>query len=117
MEIISLIEMLVDIANDYGSLAAIIGLCGSFLFLREDTVSFVHQSVKDFLMKKASKEILPLGMGNVRCTIFSRSVLAMSNTLRRDIYGLRAPGTLSTKSSRRFWPLYSTLVFTGSIIY
>ncbi|KAH6694365.1 hypothetical protein BKA61DRAFT_564174 [Leptodontidium sp. MPI-SDFR-AT-0119] len=92
METTSIIETLVDIANDHKSLAAIIGLCGSFLSLREDTVSFVHQSAKDFLMKKASKEILPLGMDDVHHTIFSRSMLAMSNTLRRDIYGLHAPG-------------------------
>ena len=92
METASIIETLGDIANDHKSLAAIIGLCGSFLSLREDTVSFVHQSAKDFLMKKASKEILPLGMDDVHHTIFLRSVLAMSNTLRRDIYSLRAPG-------------------------
>ena len=92
METTSIIETLADIANDHKSLAAIIGLCGSFLSLREDTVSFVHQSAKDFLMKKVSKEILPLGMDDVHHTIFSRSVLAMSNKFRRDIYGLHAPG-------------------------
>ncbi|KAH9203855.1 HET-R [Leptodontidium sp. 2 PMI_412] len=92
METTSIIETLVDIANDHKSLAAVIGLCGSFLSLREDTVSFVHQSAKDFLTKKASKEILPLGIDDVHHTIFSRSVLAMSNTLRHDIYGLRTPG-------------------------
>ena len=92
MEATSIIETLADIADDRESLAAIIGLCGSFLTLREDTVSFIHQSAKDFLMKKASKEILPLGIDNVHYTIFSRSVLAMSSTLRRDIYELRDPG-------------------------
>lgn len=92
METTSFVETLVDIASDYKSLTAIIGLCGSFLSLREDTVSFVHQSAKDFLMKKVSKEILPLGIDDIHYTIFSRSVLAMSKTLRRDIYGLCAPG-------------------------
>jgi hypothetical protein len=92
METASIIETLGDIANDHKSLAAIIGLCGSFLSLRKDTVSFVHQSAKDFLMKKASKEILPLGIDDIHHTIFLRSVLAMSNTLRRDIYSLRTPG-------------------------
>ncbi len=43
-------------------------------------------------MKKASQEILPLGIDDVHYTIFLRLVLAMSNTLRRDIYSLRAPG-------------------------
>jgi len=92
METTSFIETRVDIASDHKSLTSIIGLCGSFLSFREDTVSFVHQSAKDFLMKKASKEIFPLGIDDVYYTIFSRSVLAMSNILRRDIYGLCAPG-------------------------
>ena len=92
METISFIETLVDITSDYKSLTAIIGLCGSFLSLREDTISFVHQSAKDFLIKKASKEILPLGIDDIHYTIFLRSVLAMSNTLRCDIYRLCTPG-------------------------
>ncbi|PVH69937.1 hypothetical protein DL98DRAFT_621368 [Cadophora sp. DSE1049] len=92
MEITSIIETLVDIANDYKSLADIIGLCGSFLSLRENTISFVHQSAKDFLLKKATKEILPLGIDDIHHIIFLQSVLAMSKTLRRDSYGLRAPG-------------------------
>jgi hypothetical protein len=92
MEIASFVEKFDDIANDHESLAEIIGLCGSFLSLREDTISFVHQSAKDFLVKEASNDIFLSGTNNIHHTIFSRSLQVMSRTLRRDIYNLSSPG-------------------------
>ncbi|KAK4119882.1 hypothetical protein N657DRAFT_674577 [Parathielavia appendiculata] len=75
-------------------LADIVGRCGSFLKLRdrERTISFVHQSAKDFLLKQARDEIFPSGIEDVHRTIFSRSLGVMGITLRRDIYNLGAPG-------------------------
>ena len=92
IEITSFIETFNDTANDYESLVSIIGLCGSFLTLRKDTISFVHQSAKDFLVKEASKGIFPSSIADIHYTIFSQSMLAMSKILRCDIYSLRAPG-------------------------
>jgi hypothetical protein len=88
-ELTSLIEM-PDISID--ELKEIVLLCGSFLTLREHTISFVHQSAKDFLIKEAYNEIYPFGIKAIHHTIFSRSLQAMSQTLRRDIYTLRVPG-------------------------
>ena len=79
-------------SDDYKALSDIVGLCGSFLTLREHTISFVHQSAKDFLIKEAQNEIYPCGVESVHNTIFSRSLQAMSRTVQRDIYGLRTPG-------------------------
>lgn len=81
-------------------LEKIIKICGSFLTLREQTVYFVHQSAKDFLLGKATHQasgdafnwVFPLGVGDVNHTIFSKSLNAMSTVLRRDMYGLEAPG-------------------------
>ncbi|WPJ67032.1 hypothetical protein SMAC4_14111 [Sordaria macrospora] len=108
-ELTTLVEMSDDISDDPQSLEELIGLCGSFLTLRDQTVYFIHQSAKDFLLGNASdkagnqafletfKWIFPSGKEDVNYTIFSRSLDAMSTTLRRDIYGLRAPGFLSDK--------------------
>jgi hypothetical protein len=105
-ELTSLVEMPDDISDDLGSLEEIVKLCGSFLTLREQTIYFVHQTAKDFLLGKASDEaaskasqeafdwIFPSGIENVDYIIFSRSVDTMSTTLRRDMYGLGAPGFL-----------------------
>ncbi|OKL57787.1 hypothetical protein UA08_07028 [Talaromyces atroroseus] len=72
----------------------IIKLCGSFLTLRERTVNFIHQSAKDYLLdENVSSEILPDGMEAIQHTIFSKSLKAIAANLRRDVYGLKAPGT------------------------
>lgn len=80
------------VAGEYEALSEIIGLCGSFITLRGRTISFVHQSAKDFLIEKAYDETFPSGLEYVHYTIFARSLQVMSEKLKRDIYGLHAPG-------------------------
>jgi hypothetical protein len=92
-ELVTLVEPLENVADD-AELREIIGLCGSFLALREQTVYFVHQSAKDFLLAKAAQEVFPAGREAVHQAIFARSLQIMSTTLRRDMYGLKALGTL-----------------------
>lgn len=92
LELTSLVEALEDMSDDIESLQQIIGLCGSFLTVRHNTIYFVHQSAKDYLVEKAPAEIFPCGMGETHHEIFSRSLKVLSRTLRKDIYGLRRPG-------------------------
>ena len=66
-------------------------LCVSFLSLQRRTISFVHQSAKDFLIQ-TSEEIFPSGVQDVHHSIFLRSLRVLTSTLRRDIYALGAPG-------------------------
>jgi hypothetical protein len=91
-ELVTLVEPLESIADD-SELEEIIGLCGSFLTLREQTVYFVHKSAKDFLLAKAAQDVFPAGQEAVHRVIFARSLQIMSATLRRDMYGLKALGT------------------------
>ncbi|OAG04338.1 uncharacterized protein CC84DRAFT_1196565 [Paraphaeosphaeria sporulosa] len=91
-ELVALVEQLEDLVDDLESVRNIIGFCGSFLTLREDTVYFVHQSAKDFLFAKAYNEAFSDGIEDVHWTIFSRSLAILSKTLYRDMYSLEAPG-------------------------
>ncbi|EHK21164.1 uncharacterized protein TRIVIDRAFT_213228 [Trichoderma virens Gv29-8] len=91
-EILSLVESPGDFPDDAGSLREIIELCGSFLTLREGIIHFVHQSAKDFLMKKVLDKILPHGHDIEHNMIATRSVQMMSRRLRRNIYNLPSPG-------------------------
>jgi archaellum biogenesis ATPase FlaH len=91
-ELVTLVEPLESIADDL-ELREIIGLCGSFLTLQEQTVYFVHQSAKDFLLAEAARDIFPAGQEAVHQVIFARSLQIMSTALRRDMYGLKALGT------------------------
>ena len=91
-ELTSLVNMPENITQNRQWLAEIIGLCGSFLTIREDTVYFVHQSAKDYLFAEASDKIFPFGKGKIHHEIFTRSLEVMSKTLRRNIYSLGAAG-------------------------
>ncbi|UKZ76962.1 hypothetical protein TrVFT333_004678 [Trichoderma virens FT-333] len=91
-EILSLVESPGDFPDEANSLREIIELCGSFLTLREGVIHFVHQSAKDFLMKKVLDKILPQGLDIEHNMIATLSVQAMSRTLKRNVYKLPSPG-------------------------
>jgi hypothetical protein len=90
-ELTSLVEGLEDMANDLELLEELISACGSLLTIRGGTIYFVHQSAQDFLLTEAFDTIFPSGKEEAHYVVFSRSILTMSKTLRRDIYSL---GTL-----------------------
>jgi len=77
--------------NDLELLQEIVGRCGSLLTIQDGIIYFVHQSAKDFLLQKAFDVLFPSRNEEVHYAVFSRSLLAMSNALRRDMYSL---GTL-----------------------
>ena len=91
-ELTAFVDMPDGVTSDSKALFEIIGLCGSFLTLQGRTISFVHQSAKDFLLAKASSKIFPSGKEETHHDIFLRSLKVMSGTLRRDIYELGALG-------------------------
>lgn len=90
-ELQSCIDLPEEVADD-SDLAEIIGDCGSFLTLRDRTITLVHQSAKDFLLRKAFYEIFPDGEDMVHYSISSKSLRTMARMLRRDIYSLASPG-------------------------
>ena len=91
-ELVVLTKQLAGLVDDLESVRKIIGLCGSFLTLREDTVYFVHQSAKDFLFADAYNEVFPQGAEATHHVIFLRSLAILSQTLHRDMYSLEALG-------------------------
>ncbi|SLM36124.1 WD40/YVTN repeat-like-containing domain [Lasallia pustulata] len=91
-ELASFVDIPDGVSSDYEALAEIIGLCGSFLTLRERTISFVHQSAQDYLVEQASTEIFPNGRTEEQQRIVLRSIEAMDKALQRDVYNLLHPG-------------------------
>ncbi|CBF82958.1 WD40 repeat domain-containing protein [Aspergillus nidulans FGSC A4] len=71
----------------------IVALCDSFLTINEkdDSVD-VDLPTKDYLINEARDEIYPSGVTGAHLSLFSRSLEAMSSTLRRNIYSLHHPG-------------------------
>ncbi|KAJ5569066.1 hypothetical protein N7450_011552 [Penicillium hetheringtonii] len=91
-ELASLVELPDNLPDDFASVSDIIAICGSFLTVREDTIIFVHQSAKDFLLREARDWCLSGGIEAEHFRIFSRSLQAMFKILRRDIFQLKFPG-------------------------
>jgi len=89
----------------------LINKSGSFLTVHDDTVYFVHQSAKDYLVKKAASRILPAGLEAAHHRIFQQSLNAMSmvrhgrGVLQRDMYSLRRPGAAVPYSAPQPDPL------------
>nr|WNZ75734.1 hypothetical protein [Trichoderma harzianum] len=63
--------------------------CGSILSIRDDTVYFIHQSAKDYIMENAAHRIFPIQRQHYK--MFEASLDAMSNVLEYNIYGLEDP--------------------------
>ena len=96
-ELGSLVELPNGLSDDSESLSEIIAICGSFLTVRDDTILFVHQSAKEFLLRETQNGVFPRGIEAEHYGIFFRSLQAMFKTLRRDIFRLKLPGILIEK--------------------
>ena len=71
----------------------IVAMCGSFLTVRDDQVYFIHQSAKDYLSDKMRDPVFPFpSQRRIHHNMFSQSLKLMSSALKRDMYGLVAPG-------------------------
>nr|WOD45877.1 hypothetical protein [Trichoderma atroviride] len=64
-------------------------LCGSFLTVKDDTIYFIHQSAKDFVLQQSSQA----GIRRMHFFIFNSSLDVMSHKLHRNIYGLESSST------------------------
>ena len=83
-----------QLCRNIRSVEKLVDLCGSFLAIREGVIYFVHQSAKDYFSNGKVSEIFPSGQAEEHCKITSRSLQAMSATLKRDICSLQKPGAL-----------------------
>ncbi|KAL4766966.1 hypothetical protein BDW60DRAFT_170629 [Aspergillus nidulans var. acristatus] len=81
--------------QQYGSdnLENIVGMCGSFLTIRDNQVYLIHQSAKDYLSDdKVSAAVFLYGPSAIHHSIFRESLQSLSAKLRRNIYSINNPG-------------------------
>ncbi|KAK1237947.1 hypothetical protein MKX08_002526 [Trichoderma sp. CBMAI-0020] len=90
-ELLSLVDMPSGVLDEE-TLAQAIEICSSFLTIHQQSIFFVHPSAKDFLVGTATNTVFASGKEHIHYTIFSQSLHVLMKTLRRDIYGLNAPG-------------------------
>ncbi|KAI0894673.1 hypothetical protein F4806DRAFT_472225 [Annulohypoxylon nitens] len=92
-ELPSLVDLGDQIPTNTEWLMRIIEFCGSFLVVRQETIYFVHESAKAYLVRNAANELFTPNPSHVHHSIYSRSMQALSNTLGRDMYNLQHPGS------------------------
>lgn len=80
--------------SDDNELRDIVESCGSFLTLQQDSVYFVHQSAKDYLLEQGSRRIFPSSRAALVYDIYSASLNVLSQTLHRNMYALGSVGIL-----------------------
>jgi hypothetical protein len=73
-ELASLIDLPNNLSNNSKALLEVIGVYSSFLTIREDTIIFVYQSIKEFLLKERQNVVFPRGIEAKHHTVFSRSL-------------------------------------------
>jgi len=90
---------------DPQALEGLVEICGSFLTLRNDTVHFVHQSAKDYILDQTRSKIFQTAQSDHR-SIALRSVRAMA-ILKKNLCGIRTHGPISDndKSPQNLRPL------------
>ncbi|KAJ5813747.1 uncharacterized protein N7503_000497 [Penicillium pulvis] len=91
-ELIGFIDMPHGVSDDYKALLEIIALCGSFLTIRKHTISFIHQSAKEFLIEMAPVHLFKSRINEKHLLIFQLSLKVMFTNLRWNIYGVNSPG-------------------------
>ncbi|KAK0638838.1 HET-R [Cercophora newfieldiana] len=78
------------IATSTANIRKVVTKCRSFLTIRDERIYLVHQSAKDYL--STSSLLFPCGTGRAHRGMLTQSLDLMSDKLRRDMYGLNAPG-------------------------
>ncbi|KAL2146102.1 hypothetical protein VTI28DRAFT_5195 [Corynascus sepedonium] len=81
-----------EVLKSVENVKSIAAKCGSFLTIQDDQLYLIHQSIKEYLSKRASNLLFPCGVRMAHHDILIRSLQLMSGNLRRDIYDLGAPG-------------------------
>jgi hypothetical protein len=66
---------------------------GSLLYIRDDAVYFIHQSVKEYMVDYATTSTFPSGIEYQHYQMARTSLEAMCHTLKYDICDLKNPGS------------------------
>ncbi|KAI6756139.1 hypothetical protein HG530_011875 [Fusarium avenaceum] len=74
---------------DKETLPDVIWECGSFLTWKEQTIVFVHQSAKDFLLEESS--LFHYGLAHHHYDLFQKSISVLKS-LHKDMYHMIYPG-------------------------
>lgn len=68
------------------SIKGFVEACGSFISNTNDAIYFIHQSVKDYMVRKTNRAVFPSGIADQHFAMFETSIVEMNKTLKRHEY-------------------------------
>lgn len=71
------------------SVKGFVEACGSFISNTNDTIYFIHQSVKDYMVQKTNRTVFPSSIADQHFTMFDISISEMNKTLKRNEYPIK----------------------------
>jgi hypothetical protein len=80
--------------EDLDTRKELVETCGSFITVRDDVVYFVHQSAKDYFTVGPGQGIISSTIATLHELLARRCVQLMTESLKRNMCGLRHPGVL-----------------------
>ncbi|KAH7012684.1 uncharacterized protein B0I36DRAFT_378380 [Microdochium trichocladiopsis] len=93
-ELKTIIELPQYLNDNPRFLVDVIEHCGSFSTLRNNTIYFIHQSAKDFLLSKSTNQLFKYGIRHQHGEIFTQALQTISSALHRTMYDLQEPGCI-----------------------
>lgn len=100
-ELSSLWQIEAECPQGQEDVSTVAQLCGSFLTVKDETIYFIHQSAKDFVLQQGSQA----GITSKHFYMFKSSLNVMSQKLHRNMYGLEPPIQIDKISTPRPDPL------------
>jgi hypothetical protein len=101
-ELVATAKLPSTILDSVQSLTDLVHRCGSFLTTREETIYFIHQSAKDYLVTGNGRKIFCASIAEEHGKIMHRSLDILSKSLKKDLCDLRDPGTLINEARGKF---------------
>jgi hypothetical protein len=100
-ELAATVDLPRDEFSDVQAVADLVSRCGSFLTVREDIISFVHLSAKDFFTLGNGRQVFDGTAAEEQGRMTHRLLDAMDSTLRRDMCSLQKPGVRIREATGR----------------
>jgi nucleoside phosphorylase len=82
--------------------ADLVSHCGSFLTVRQNIVSFIHLSAKDYFISSRGQRVFHGAVAEEQGQVTYRLLHAMRSTLQRDMCGTQKPRAQTQDTAERF---------------
>jgi hypothetical protein len=100
-ELVVIADLPSDQFDNIQRVTDLVGYCGSFLTVRQNIVSFIHLSAKDYFTSGKGQQVFDGAVVEEQGRVTYCLLDAMSSTLRRDKCGVQNPGAQTHETAEQ----------------